>query len=70
MNELELAMSQINVRDKINQYDVPSGNGRNKLRTYRLFKHEFSTDPFIHGVNSILSTPIQIPLNSIWLIPI
>ena len=50
MNELDLAMSQVNVHDwysRINQYGAPSGNCRNKLWSYILFKHEFSTEPYV-----------------------
>ena len=48
LNNFDSAMSRVNEQswyERVNQYAGTSGHGRNKLRTYKLFKSEFKQKP-------------------------
>ena len=50
LNNFDSAMSRVNEQswyESVNQYAGPSGHGRNKLRTYKLFKSEFKPEPYV-----------------------
>ena len=55
LNNFDSAMSRVNEQswcERVNQYAGPSGHGRNKLRTYTLFKSEFKPEPYVTMIMS------------------
>ena len=55
LNNFDSAMSRVNEQswyERVNQYAGPSGHGRNKLRTYKLFKSEFKPEPYVTMIMS------------------
>ena len=55
--EAELkVISDITWKEKLNATSAIRGNakGRNKLRTYSQFKHEYGTDPYVTIITTIM----------------